>query len=141
MQDRTFERTQGCWNCKHSSAATEFWSTRRLQELQRAKVIAEESPEGEDHVKVQNLRVMINKIDHLVAARMLIRCTTGRKADGSEVSDLIDNTYLCDRWSGAEGSSMARDVGKTDKLPEELVEDLDGKAPDMNELLGRKIVD
>ena len=37
--------------------------------------------------------------------------------------------YLCDHWTGVEGSSLATAGHKLDKLPEELREELDGPAP------------
>lgn len=141
LKDRTFERTQGCWNCIHSQSGADYWKSARLANLQRAATLVEENPaQGEEHPKVLNIRRMVNTVDHAVATRVLLRCTHGRKADGSPVADLVENNFLCDRWTGAEGSSLAREIGKTDKLPEELTEDLDGAAPDLNELLGKKIV-
>ncbi len=140
-KDRTFTRTQGCWNCKHSSSANVFWSERRQQDLQTALGLAQQEGDGEENIKVYNIRKMVDRVDHLVAAGQLKRCTTGRQANGDPVGDLVQHSYLCDRWDAAQGASMARDVGKTDMLPEELVEKVDAHKPtDLKSLLGRKIV-
>lgn len=139
-KDRVFERTQGCWNCKHSSSGTQFWEERRLHDLARAKGIASGSLLGENHQKVLNIRRMVDQLDHQVAAGNLRRCTTGRTPDGTPVGDLVAHNYLCTRWSAAEGASMARAGQKADKLPEELAEELDGKPVVLDTVLGSKTV-
>lgn len=142
-KDRTFSRTQGCWNCKHSGSATAFWTEARQRDLATAIGIAQDDPQGEESLKVKNIRHMIDTTDHQVALGTLIRCSHGRKPNGDPVGDLVAHNYLCSRWS-AKATGLDRDIGKTDKLPEELVEDLDGKGPkevsNLAGLLGRKIV-
>lgn len=152
-QERTFERTQGCWNCKHSTAAKGYWTQQRQNDLKRALELAQASPEGEASVKVVTIRGWVDRVDRLVALKQLIRCTTGKNPNGDELPDLVQHSYLCDKWSGASGSSLARDVGKTDKLPEELVDYVDGDgsysaaqvsaimSAQAHRLLGRKKVD
>lgn len=140
-KDRVFERTQGCWNCKHSSSGVAFWTDRRQHNLKAALEIAQSSPLGEKHQKVINIKAMVDTLDHQVAAHNLLRCTTGRTADGKPVGGLVAHNYLCDRWNAAEGASLARGGQKADKLPEELAADLDGKATDLTSLLGKKLVD
>jgi hypothetical protein len=34
----------------------------------------------------------------------------------------VSNKYLCDRWSGAQGASVARAGGRADDVPEEMVD-------------------
>ena len=126
-KDRTFERTQGCWNCSNSCSATDFWTKKRQDDLAIAVRLANESPLGENDPKVKNIRHMIDTVDHSVAAGALMRCTKGRQPNGDPVGDLVAHNYLCDRWSAAQGASMARAGQAADKLPEELAEDLDGK--------------
>jgi len=140
-KDRTFERTQGCWNCVHSSSAKEWWTKQRLLDLGKALAIAQESPQGENHLKVRNIREMVDKIDTAVAQNALIRCVKGTTPTGAPVGDLTPHNYLCDRWTAVQGASIARDIGKTDKLPEELAEDLDGKTLDLHGILSKKLVD
>lgn len=126
-KDRTFERTQGCWNCANGSPAAEFWTEQRQHNLTIALGIANESALGENDQRVRNIRHMVDTADHAVAARAVVRCTKGRQPNGDPVGDLVAHSYLCDRWVAAEGASMARAGAAPDKLPEELVEELDGK--------------
>lgn len=152
-KERTFERTQGCWNCKHSSPAKGYWQQKRQQDLKRALDISLASPRGEQDPKVETLREWVDRIDNLVAVKQLVRCTTGRQPNGDELPDLVQHSYLCDKWSGASGSSLARDIGKTDLLPDELVDRVDGDgsysaaqvsdilSKNAIKLLGRKKVD
>lgn len=87
------------------------------------------SPFGEHHPKVVNIRRMVDTADHGVAANQLVRCTTGRLPGGDPVGDLTAHNYMCDRWTGRDGSSMAKVDGKVDLLPEELRERVDGPDP------------
>lgn len=127
--DRVFERTQGCWNCRWSQRATAFWTERRQWDLNKALTISMTSPLGEEDPKVQNIKNMVNKVDHGVASGSLLRCVSipkGRSANGDPVGDLVVHNYLCDRWSGATGASVARGGQKPDTLPEELADKIDG---------------
>ena len=128
-EDRTFERTQGCWNCKHSSRAAAFWTQRRQQDLARALTIAQEHPaQGEEHTQVVNIRRMVDTIDNQVAAGTLLRCGgDGKTAAGDPVADLVAHNFLCHKWSGAQGASIARAGQRADDLPEELADKIDGQ--------------
>lgn len=137
-KDRIFERTQGCWNCLHLADPKPWWESQRQKDLQRALTIALNSKLGEQHPKCLNLKHMVNKIDHLIAAKALVRCgmnqRIGRDAKGNPVGDLIAPNYLCDRWSGAQGASIARGGQKADPLPEELADKLGDAMPDPEEI-------
>ncbi len=142
--DRIFERTQGCWNCKNKGDAKAFWSQRRQQDLKRALDIAMSSKLGENHPKVKNIKQMVDKIDHLVAAGALVTCGTGlvrpgRNAKGDPVGDLIAPNCLCGQWSGAQGASIARAGQKPDDLPEELMDKLGDAKPEDEEKLAAAI--
>jgi hypothetical protein len=126
---RTFERTQGCWNCKHWSVkgAVDRWSDQRQMNLQRALTIALESPQGEDDERVKNIKGMVNKLDHEIARGSAGTCSGGGKtANNDPVGEYVVHNFLCGQWSGASGASIARGGAKADKLPEELQERLDG---------------
>jgi len=126
MEERTFERGQGCWNCVNSASSVAFWTERRQVDLQKAATIATSSPLGESDERVQKMIQFVNAADHYVAAHALLRCVKGIKADGQPVGDLVMHNYLCSKWTGREGSSLARIDGKLDKLPEELAWYVDG---------------
>lgn len=128
-KERIFERTQGCWNCSNSSSANAFWSERRLHDLTRAQGIANDSPDGEKDIKVDNIKRMVDTTDHAIASGALMRCTKGVTANGDPVGDLVAHNYLCQKWSGMQGASIARAGQKADDLPEELADKLDGSAP------------
>lgn len=133
--DRVFERTQGCWNCVHGHSAKEFWTKKRQDDLNIALRISMSSKLGENHPKVMSIRSMVDTVDHGVASQAIMRCGTnlvrpGRTANGQPVGDLVANNYLCDRWSGRQGASIARAGQGPDKLPEELADKLGDKVPD-----------
>lgn len=115
------ERTQGCWNCTGFSTdeAVKFWSERRQVDLKIALDHALASPLGEKDPKVAGIKRAVDLTDQAVAAGRLGRCS--RK--GSE-ADLIALEYLCTKWQGRQGASVARDGAKADKLPSELMEDV-----------------
>lgn len=136
-KERTFEREQGCWNCKHwdTEAAVKKWSADRQGNLNKALNIAIESPNGEADTRVYNIRGMVDRLDHEIARGSAGVCHgKGRLPDGNPVGDFVVHNYLCDRWSGRQGTSMARTPGKTDKLPEELQEELDGPKPKLTSM-------
>jgi hypothetical protein len=47
---------------------------------------------------------------------------------GGSGTDFVHHAYLCDKWTGSEGHRIAAEGHAPDKLPEELVEEIDGKA-------------
>ena len=47
---------------------------------------------------------------------------------GGSGTDFVHHAYLCDKWSGREGHRIATEGHAPDKLPEELREEIDGKA-------------
>lgn len=131
-KDRMFGRGQGCWNCKHWSTedARKKWTADRQKNLNEALEITLGSPQGEDDVRVYNIRGMIDRLDNEIAKGSAGVCHgKGRLPNGDSVGDFVVHNYLCDRWSGAQGASMAREGKGTDKLPEELQEELDGPKP------------
>lgn len=158
-KERVVQRGMGCWNCKNSDTATVFWTEHRKGKLLALRQLIEQSNQGHaikhdlvnglvaDWSKVKltpgmkKLQHEIDTIDHSVAQRALLRCTKGVTANGTPVGDLVAHNYLCDRWSGAEGASVAREGGKLDVLPEELVDKLDGSTKGIDEIVSRKLIE
>jgi len=129
--DRVFERTTGCWNCKHwaPDAGRAFWAERATQLLTRAKITALESRKGEQDVKVQNIMSMVKKIDGAMkeSPPLFGLCLNAKAKEEDKLGDLIASAYLCTSgWSGAVGASIARAGSALDKTAAELIEDLDG---------------
>lgn len=119
-------RDKGCWNCIHwdnQEKSRNLWSARRIEDLKYAKAMFDMS-KSEDGL-VFELRSMVNRMDHLVAAGSVGICAAG-KAE----SDFCHHAYLCASWSGRLGSSLTG--GGNDKLPGELKED---QATKLNKLV------
>lgn len=109
----------GCYNCIHkdAEAAVKFWATKRQKDLEVAMQQALIDPLKEQAPQVIQIRRMVDAADKGVAAGLLAKC----KVNGSP-ADLISIGFLCDKWTGAQGSSVARDGSPVDKLPGELME-------------------
>jgi hypothetical protein len=128
-KERVISSGQGCWNCKHwdQDKAKPLWTEKRQHDLTTALRIAQESRSGEQDQRVFNIRAMVNSLDHLVATKHVGVCVGGgRTANGNPVGDFVVHSFLCDRWSGVSGASLATG-GKTDPLPEERAEQINGK--------------
>jgi len=127
MAHRTFERTQGCWNCvnfRQGEPAVAFWSRKRAGDLQTAHGLALLKEKGEKDPVIVGMRQMINTIDQGVAAGLLGLCGVG-----ASETDLVQNTYLCDRWTAQAGASVARAGEGLDELPEEVRHEVDSAVP------------
>lgn len=129
LPDRTFERGTGCWNCIHAKPALDFWTKRRQAVLAKGMDLALHAPRREDDPRVCKLREHVDQIDHAVAQGRLVTCHIGRTANGNPVGDLIADAFMCDRWTGRDGASLAKINGKIDVLPEELRYEIDGDEP------------
>jgi hypothetical protein len=123
LSGRTFERKQGCWNCFHFDydRARDKWFDRRQADLAIAVRMALESPLGENDPKVVNIRRMVEAVDLGIKSHTLGTCDgTGIDAEGNSVGDFVKSVYLCAKWSGAQGASVARAGEAADPLPMEL---------------------
>lgn len=128
---RTFERTQGCWSCKHwaPEKGAEFWLQRRVGELRKATIIALESRKGEQDQRVVNIKSMVMKLDLAMAEKppLFGLCLNAKAKEQDKLGDLVASAYLCSAgWSGAEGASIARGASAPDKTAAELIEDTFG---------------
>jgi hypothetical protein len=133
-KERVIDRGQGCWNCKHwdREAAKPLWTEKRQTDLTTALNLALNLPDGEPKTAAEckspealrcfNIKAMVDSLDHLVASGHVGVCKGGgRTANGEQVGDFVVHNFLCDRWSGVSGASLATE-GKTDLLPEELAD-------------------
>jgi hypothetical protein len=122
FKDRTFERARGCWSCIHwnnDQLAKGKWTLNRQQDLARALQISLNDPRGEEAPLCMNIKAMVDTMDHGVALGVWGICLPGHSG-----TDFVHNAYLCDRWTGRQGASIATAGAKLDKLPEELKEDV-----------------
>lgn len=127
LSDRVYLRSQGCWNCKHASfdIAKDWWKDKRQKDLAEALALSMLSPLGEEDPKVKNIRRMVDLIDNGLASGGLTKCIGGGvDADDNPVGDLLKNSYLCRKWSGVQGASIAREGESLDPLPMELEEEV-----------------
>jgi hypothetical protein len=135
-KERVISRGRGCWNCKSwdRDAAKPLWTEKRQVDLQTALNLALDLPDGEptsaadcktpEALHCYNIKSMVNSLDHLVASGHVGVCMgNGRTANGDSVGDFVAHAFLCDRWSGVAGASLAIQ-GKADLLPEELAENM-----------------
>lgn len=137
---RTVERGRGCWNCKHfdnSARVKQHYLALRTAEVAKAGIdlfAGHPAPYvapsealrahkvGEDTVAaeaVQRERSRRKAFDSLAEKGVIGICTAG-KAHG----DFVMFGYLCDFWSGVQGSSVATAGHELDLLPEELKDKL-----------------
>jgi hypothetical protein len=131
LPDRTFTRGQGCWNCIHAKSPVDRWFAKRSQKLAYAQRIAlQNTLMGENDPEVVQIRREVELIDANIAQGQISICDVGRTANGEPVGDFVVNAFLCDRWTGRDGASLARSPdGKLDDLPEELRDKIDGSEP------------
>lgn len=123
LSGRTFERTQGCWNCIHCDydGAKNRWKEQRQRDLTVATSKALESAMGENDPAVVNIRRLVDAIDTGLATHNLTRCSgKGVDANDNPVGDFVKTNYLCRKWTAAQGASVAREGQKADDLPMEL---------------------
>ena len=133
--ERIAIRTMGCWSCKHSQmerAVDTWWKEARQAFLARGAQIALNSPDGEKNERVMAIRKHVPMIDAAMTSHEWTMCDVGVKADGTPVSGFLHVTYLCGKWTGAEGASVAREGAAPDKLPEELMERMGDPNPNLD---------
>ena len=135
LPDRTFTRGQGCWNCTNAKSPIDRWFEKRSAKLAYATQIALQALDGESDPAVVKIRREIEQFDGMCAKHEMFVCAVGRTADGQPVGDFVASAFLCERWSGRVGASLARaDDGRLDDLPEELRDKIDPSATIVNKL-------
>lgn len=124
---RTFERTQGCWNCIHFDAgdkAKKYFSACKDRDMLIAARFAAEHPLGVRAPKVLQIAKTIDEAEAAIATGTFGICT-----GGGVTSDFVHNAHLCNKWTGAVGASVARAGGKADDLPDEMKDKLGDHVP------------
>lgn len=171
LADRTFERRQGCWNCRglaSKEASLQHWLTserpsheariaegkRRLLEglkadptvIQRFNTtsVNDKCPCGSGQKykrchraadegaarafkQIEGIEKATEHVERFEAAIRVGDPILGQMALCNERSStkygtFVSDKYLCDRWSGAQGASVARAGGRADDVPEEMVD-------------------
>lgn len=122
--ERTFTRTQGCWNCVsycNTELSQQNWATHKMRllanlagSLPLVRLAEQEKPiPGTADARLDQIRSM----DAAVKGGVVGMCMKG-----GTTTDFVEHRYLCDKWNGREGASVARAGQKADMLPGELQE-------------------
>lgn len=147
--DRVVERGRGCWNCvsfdMNGDATKKAWSADKqvLQTEFFNIAFAQEVPA--DYLSLGNqwadnpnaIHVELTDEPHVVRGKMIIKsidrmdraiasaafrlCMCNGASDRG--GKYISARYLCDKWNGRVGSSLATSGHALDVLPDELRED------------------
>jgi hypothetical protein len=122
--ERVFERSRGCWNCKHfenGELARNHWAARRPQDeveiLARTGGLIGAVPPTDQRFQSLN--------DMEAAIRM---GQAGMCMKGMVKTDFVHFKYLCEGWTGKEGASVATEGRPVDPLPAELKEIAEARA-------------
>lgn len=135
--ERVFERGRGCWNCKsfeNDQLARTRWQECRERDLAhiltsgplpRLGDMELPNPTGRD-ARIDQVRLM----DALVANGGVGLCLKGARPKdlGGPEGDFVHHKFLCDRWDGRTGHSVATAGKPLDKLNDELWDIAEGRA-------------
>lgn len=137
LKDRIIERTQGCWNCKNwqlPEAKKLWWDRARPHMLEKAVAMALASKEGEEDVRVRNIRTLVAGLDKSIEDGLYGVCkvdggTTLVNAPPNQLGNFVPHQFLCPKWTGVQGASIARAGQAPDILPDELQDRFDQDRP------------
>lgn len=129
--ERTFERGRGCWNCisyENGELSRQNWGTHKLRlnhslsvsaPLTRLGDMENPQPSGTDARRQQ-----IDQMDKAVKLGVVGMCMKGARPAslGGPEGDFVEHRFLCDRWDGRQGSSLATSGKPLDKLNDELAD-------------------
>jgi hypothetical protein len=127
--ERTFTRNRGCYSCKsfaNEELVRQHWATKRPSLLTKTLTtplpasMAAETPSlaKDDDPRLKQLKDM----DRMVATGCVGICMKGSrpKEMGGPEGEFVAYAFLCDRWDGRDGHSLATAGKPVDKLNEEL---------------------
>lgn len=119
---RTFEKTQGCWNCIHyvtGKKAIDFFNGTCKP---RDKAAMESYIAVGQHQAADEMKQLLKLAGKAIKTGGLGMCGIGKPK-----TDFVAHNFLCeDGWTGAQGASMAREGAKPDLTPGELKDIVDG---------------
>lgn len=128
LLNRTFERTQGCWNCKHVGdvATTRArWQQdhrpafdQKVAALKTHVLTLHPSQVKEAVQKIDDMVVRADAIERSIEEGLTVVCT---RRQGGAQTDFVSARYLCDHgWDAAVGASVARGGQRPDTPLDEL---------------------
>lgn len=137
--ERTFTRARRCGNCvsyECGPKSHEQWGIHRgaritdyLKTAPIGRLADMENPNWTP-AEMKDARLQdLHKMDKAIAHGVIGLCMKGArpKADGGPEGDFCHSEFLCDRWVGVTGHSLAT-AGHSDKLGDELLEIADDRA-------------
>lgn len=151
FKERIVERGRGCWNCKHWNNGASAQLNYQLRPDTRPGITrmgVADVNDAQFHREVGQVKQLGFSEDEAVKAVMAKRqmqanvptifdawmkqgtiglCPEGVTPDGTSV-DFTHAQYLCHKWSGVEGASLATSGHALDKLPDELKDMYEPKA-------------
>jgi len=141
--ERTFERGRACHNCvsfENGNMAKQHWLVHRAARMAEylstpavgrvgeptpppppSSLLTDVQPDPRQYPHDPRMR-QLHDIDRLVNAGCVGICLKGcrPKSLGGPEGDFITYSFLCDRWTGRDGHSVATAGHPLDKLNEEL---------------------
>lgn len=129
--ERTFTRARRCANCIHfniSSMSHDQWNTHRkarqddyLRTMPVSRLADMEKPDWTPNEKNDARLQQLLMMDQMIARGHAGLCMKGArsKEDGGPEGDFVHCDFLCNRWTGREGSAEVT-RGHDDKLGDEL---------------------
>jgi len=137
--ERTFTRARRCGNCVSFETDTMSHSQWQIHRAARIADYLKTAPIGRladmenpnwTPAEMKDARLQdLQKMDRMIAHGIAGLCLKGPrpKADGGPEGNFCHSEFLCDRWIGREGHSLATH-GHEDKLGEELHEIAEDRA-------------
>jgi hypothetical protein len=135
--ERTFERGRGCWNCtayENGELSRQHWSEHKGRLL---AVLAGSAPlvrlgEMEKAVPSQDDARLdqVTQMDKAIKIGVIGMCMKGSRPQslGGPEGNFVEHRFLCDRWNGRQGSSVATSGKPLDKLNDELLDIAEDRA-------------
>jgi hypothetical protein len=133
--ERTFTRNRGCYSCKsyeNGELSRKQWAAHKFRLLGALEGAAPMTRLGDMEAgapvlatKTNDPRLnQIQQMDKAIHLGVIGMCLKGcRPASlGGPEGDFVEHRFLCDRWDGRQGSSIATSGQALDKLSDELAD-------------------
>lgn len=137
--ERTFTRARRCANCtafETGAMSHQQWNIHRkarqddyLKTMPISRLADMEKPNWSPGEMSDARLQQLMQMDQMIAHGQAGLCMKGARPKelGGPEGDFVHAEFLCDRWTGAEGHTVATH-GHTDKLNEELYEIAEDRA-------------